>query len=236
MPVYIITGWFFSSGTSLITGDRERIRQAQIETFGGLLPDTSLMKRSVFRQIFLLRKVIATNLIKGLRNGYYRLIKAFVQDKRYIGGHYLCLFEQLVREENEQEITILEKELQNILVKNLSIIESGLKLYEGEENGKNGLEYPVDGRRIDILAMDKNDNFVVIELKVSRGYDRVVGQLLRYKNWIKRNIAENNQNVRGVIICKKVTDDLLLACDGLDNIELFKYELDIKIHKRVIEK
>ena len=24
-----------------ITGDRERIRQAQIETFGGLLPDTS---------------------------------------------------------------------------------------------------------------------------------------------------------------------------------------------------
>ena len=84
-----------------------------------------------------------------------------------------------------QEISILEKELQNILVKNLSIIESGLKLFEDEENGRNGLEYPVDGRFIDILALDKNNNFVVIELKVSRGYDRVVGQLLRYKNWIK---------------------------------------------------
>jgi len=118
----------------------------------------------------------------------------------------------------------------------MSNIEAGLRLYEDEETGKTGLEYPVDGRYIDILALDKNDNFVVAELKVSRGYDRVVGQLLRYKNWIKRNLAENGQKVRGIIICKKITDDLLLACDGLDDIELFEYELSVKLHKRDIEK
>jgi len=136
-------------------------------------------------------------------------------------------------EEKGQEF-IYEKDLQNFLARNMSIIEPGLKLYEDEETKKNGLEYPVDRRYIDILALDKNDNFVVIELKVSRGYDKVVGQLLRYKNWIKRNIAENSQSVRGIIICKEITDDLLLACDGLDDIELFDYELFLKLHKREI--
>jgi hypothetical protein len=133
---------------------------------------------------------------------------------------------------------VLEKHLQDFLTKNMSIIEPGLRLYEDKESGKNGSEYPVDGRYIDILALDKNDNFVVIELKVSKGYDRVVGQLLRYKNWIKRYMPENGQNVRvrGIIICKEITDDLLLACYGLDDIELFEYDLFVKLHKREIEK
>jgi hypothetical protein len=134
-------------------------------------------------------------------------------------------------EENVQN-TIYEKDLQNFLARNMSNIEPGLRLFEDEESNKNGLEYPADGRFIDILAVDKNDNFVVIELKVSRGYDRVVGQLLRYKNWVKRNM--DVKSVRGMIICKKITDDLLLACDGLDDIELFEYELNIKLHKREI--
>lgn len=123
-----------------------------------------------------------------------------------------------------------EKDLQNFLVKNLSIIEPGLKLFE--EDGITGVEYPVDGRFIDILAIDKNDSFVIFELKVSKGYDRVIGQLLRYKNWIKKNLAEENQRVKGIIICKEITEDLLLACNGLDDIELFEYELCFKIKQK----
>jgi hypothetical protein len=138
-------------------------------------------------------------------------------------------------DEKGQEF-VYEKDLQYFLAKNMSLIESGLRLYEDEGSKTAGLEYPADGRRIDILALDKNDNFVVIELKVSRGYDKVVGQLLRYKNWIKRNMAENGQDVRGIIICKEITDDLLLACDGLVDIELFEYELFLKLHKREIKK
>jgi hypothetical protein len=134
-------------------------------------------------------------------------------------------------EEKGQEF-IYERDLQNFLARNMIIIEPDLRLYEDEENKRSGLEYPADGRFIDILALDKNNNFVVIELKVSKGYDKVVGQLLRYKNWIRRNMAEKGQIVRGIIICKEITDDLLLACDGLNDIELFEYELYLKIHKK----
>jgi hypothetical protein len=157
-----------------------------------------------------------------------------------INGNTFRLFDKgrdivpsiVLDDEEQSQAFAYEQDLQNFLIKNLSIIEPGLKLYE--DDGITGKEYPADGRYIDILALDKNDNFVVIELKVSKGYDRVVGQLLRYKNWIKRNLAEGEQQVRGMIICKGITDDLLLACLDLKGIELFEYELFIKLHKKVI--
>ena len=70
---------------------------------------------------------------------------------------------------------------------------------------------------------------VVIELKVSKGYDRVVGQLLRYVNWVRQNMADPSQHVRGVIIAKHISEDLRLACSGLDNVSLFEYELSVSV-------
>lgn len=116
-----------------------------------------------------------------------------------------------------------ESDLRDYLAKNLQVIEQGLTLYE--EEGITGVEFPVGGRFIDILATDKNNDFVVIELKVSKGYERVVGQLLRYMAWIQKNQAEPGQKVRGVIVARKISEDLILACSLTPNVELFEYEL-----------
>ena len=122
-----------------------------------------------------------------------------------------------------------EKDLQNYLVKNLQEIETGLKLFEDDEI--TGVEYPAGGRYIDILAVDKNNNFVIIELKVSRGYDRAIGQLLRYIGWVEKNMVTEKQKVRGIIVCNEISEDLKLACSKINNIELFEYELSIKFKK-----
>lgn len=122
-----------------------------------------------------------------------------------------------------------EKDLQSFLEKNLTLIEGGLYLYD--EDGISGVEYNAGGRFIDILAVDSNNNFVVIELKVSRGYDRVVGQLLRYVSWVRKNLCEPGQSVRGVIIARDISEDLVLACEGLSDVVLFEYEMSIKINK-----
>jgi len=70
---------------------------------------------------------------------------------------------------------------------------------------------------------------VVIELKVSKGYDRVIGQLLRYMAWIEKNLAEQSQKVRGIIIARQVSEDLQLACSKLSDIRLMEYELSVKL-------
>jgi endonuclease len=124
---------------------------------------------------------------------------------------------------------LLERDLQLYLAKNLDKIEPGLKLYQGEVS--TGLEFDAGGRRIDILAVDRNGAFVVLELKVSKGYDRVVGQLLRYVNWIRQNLAENQQKVRGMIVCRMMSEDLRLACASIEDVELFEYQLSVAVSK-----
>ena len=125
---------------------------------------------------------------------------------------------------------LLERDLQRYLADNLGCIESGLRLYE--EDGLRGFEFDAgNGRRIDLLAVDRSGALVVLELKVSRGYDRVVGQLLRYMNFVRRDVAEIGQRVRGIIICRKMSEDLRLACASIGDVELFEYQLSVAVYK-----
>lgn len=122
-----------------------------------------------------------------------------------------------------------EHDLRDYLARNLHILEPSLKLYTDE--GITGVEFPAGGRYIDILAVDQTGGYVVIELKVSRGYDRVVGQLLRYIGWVKRHHAEPGQSVRGIILAKDISEDLRLACADNPDISLFEYSLSVSVNK-----
>lgn len=130
----------------------------------------------------------------------------------------------------EQREFAYERDLRNYLSKNLGDIEAGLRLYE--EEGIKGIEFPVGGRFIDILAVDSQNNFVVIELKVSRGYDRVVGQILRYMAWIEKNLSEENQKVKGVIIASNISEDLSLAASKIPDVSLYEYDLEVNLRKK----
>ncbi len=135
------------------------------------------------------------------------------------------------RETDEQEFAY-EKDLQQFLAKNLDLIEPDLQLYKDDDDDEiTGLEFPAGERSIDILATDKQKDYVVVELKVSKGYDRVVGQLLRYMAWIKQNLATGNQKVRGVIIAREISDDLIMATSLVPDVTLLEYQLKVTLHK-----
>ena len=106
-------------------------------------------------------------------------------------------------------LKVLEYDLRNYLVRNLSVIVSGLTLYKAD--GVDGEEFFVPGtaRRIDILAVDKQNNYVIIELKVSRGYEKVVGQTLFYQSSIKTIFKQ--EKVRAIIIAREITAELKTA-------------------------
>lgn len=98
----------------------------------------------------------------------------------------------------------LEKYLEDFMVDNWDKIDFGekLKIFV-DENGNIGKQYYTDeAGYIDILAKDK-DGFVVIELKKGRKNDEVIGQVLRYMGWVRRNIAKENEKVRGVVIVRE---------------------------------
>ena len=144
---------------------------------------------------------------------------------------------EVLEEETETEECIdssqfaYESHLRDFLKSNLHIIEPGLKLYRDEEDDTiTGVEFDAGGRKIDILAVDKDDNFVVIELKVSKGHEKVIGQILRYRGWVRKNMA-GDKIIRGIIIAKTITEDLKLAASETKDVELFEYDLKIDLRR-----
>lgn len=120
-----------------------------------------------------------------------------------------------------------ERELRDQVALNLPRLEPGLRLYD--EHGRSGIEFPAGaGLRIDILALDSSNNFVVCELKAGQGHAEAVGQILKYMNWVRLNLCQRNQKVRGLIICSEVSEGLQLACSGLPRLSVVRYEMSLR--------
>jgi len=121
----------------------------------------------------------------------------------------------------------LETHLRDFLARNLQFVEEGLSLFR-DETRREGIEYPTDTGPIDLLAVDRNKGFVVFELKVSRGPDRALGQLMRYMGWVRKKLAGSN-DVRGIIVAQRIDDGLKLAASENPRIKLLEYELSFKV-------
>lgn len=133
-------------------------------------------------------------------------------------------------EEIEEEGTVsfpLESHLRDFLAKNLRSVKQGLKLFR-DENGRDGVEYPTDVGPIDILAVDENGDFVVFELKLSRGPDKACGQLMRYMGWVRKNLASGH-DVKGVLLAQKIDEKLKYAASEYAKIRLCEYEVSFNI-------
>ena len=126
--------------------------------------------------------------------------------------------------ESEQEFAA-ESDLRDFLANNPACIEPGLCLYRSGD--RSGIEFPVESGFIDILAVDRQGNFVVIELKVGKGRNKTVGQLLYYMGWVDKNLGKGP--CRGMIIAKEIPDDLMLAVQRVPGVFLFRYHLNVSV-------
>ena len=127
----------------------------------------------------------------------------------------------------------LEKHLEDFLVKNWKNTSLGKNYDIYELDGEVvGQQFPSDTGPIDILAISKDKKtFLVVELKKGRVSDNVVGQIQRYMGYVREDLAEAHQEVKGVIIGSE--DDLKIrrALSVTTNIEFYKYKVNFKLHR-----
>ena len=142
----------------------------------------------------------------GLEDGNYTLSEEFEEERGDLPPYSVSL----------------EKDLANYLASDPSLIEDGLELEGQEYDTRNA-------GRIDLLCIDGNGAFVVIETKKGKESDKVVGQIQRYMGWVKRNLAKKGENVRGIIIVNEFDEWLDYAVSVNENIRLLYYEVKFAV-------
>jgi len=128
----------------------------------------------------------------------------------------------------------IEKHLEDFLVQNWKQTELGKHYDIFVEDGELvGQQYQSDTGPIDILAVSKDKRaLLVVELKKGRASDVVVGQTLRYMGYVKEELAEKDQIVKGVVIA--LEDDIRLrrALTVTHNIEFYTYKVRFTLEKK----
>jgi len=134
----------------------------------------------------------------------------------------------------DPSIFALEKHLEDFLIQNWKSLDIGkdYDIYE-EDNEIIGQQYPTDTGPIDILAVSKDSKtLLVVELKKGRVSDVVVGQCQRYMGYVKEELAEKNQDVRGVIIGFEDDKKIQRALSVTQNIEFYTYKINFQLEKK----
>lgn len=133
----------------------------------------------------------------------------------------------------EPSVFTLEKHLEDFLVQNWGQTELGKEYDIYAEDGELvGQQYPTDTGPMDILAISKDKKtLLVVELKKGRISDNVVGQIQRYMGYVVEELAEKDQQVRGVIIALEKDKRIKRALVVANNIEFYRYEISFKLKK-----
>jgi len=123
----------------------------------------------------------------------------------------------------ERSLFALESHLRDYLSKNLN---SAVKI--GQQLIVIDVEYSTDVGPIDLLAKNSGGDYFVFELKLDRGADAALGQLLRYMGWCSKHLAQGKM-VHGIVLAAEISDKLRYAASVVPNITLLEYDLQIQV-------
>ena len=118
---------------------------------------------------------------------------------------------------------LLEEELWNRLDQGKDIFGMHLKIYEGPKGY--GRQFIIPVGRLDLLAVDEDENYYVIELKKDSGYKDAYEQTVSYVKWIQKNMAKKSQKVYGIICLNQPTQELVDKVRNDKSMRLFEYHI-----------
>ncbi|MCK9267067.1 endonuclease NucS [bacterium] len=134
----------------------------------------------------------------------------------------------------DSENTVIEaletQHYQTLIHRNFKKLFKGKLKYADEERQNEYIGHfdTLEVGILDFLAVDENNDFVVIELK-RKSNDSTLGQILRYMGWVKVNLCKNNNKVKGLIIAESKDNKLEYALHVVENVVFKKMKLNVEI-------
>lgn len=151
--------------------------------------------------------------------------------EKLIGGHLAPVLYSTDETIEDPAAFAMEKHLEDFLVKNWSRSELSKEYEIYTEDGEIlGQQYPTDTGPIDILAISKDKKtLLVVELKRGRASDVVVGQILRYMGFVRSELAEEGQNVKGAIIALEDDQRIRRALSVVPDVVFYRYQVSFSL-------
>ena len=123
---------------------------------------------------------------------------------------------------------LLEEDLEDYLVNNLSIFRKfgyELELYQDKKNGITGRQMIcLDKGRIDLICRDRRKNkIIVVELKNVRAGRNTFAQIVPYIEWVKEKIA-GKLHVEGLVISRGYDTNFAYAMKSTNNVRQIDVE------------
>ncbi len=117
--------------------------------------------------------------------------------------------------ESAKTIRALEREMEEAIRKDLSLVEEGLKAVDEGKKRKAG------GIPVDILCKDNQRNTVVIEISAcSTGLEEIAAMI----SCMGTVAAEDNAPVRGILIAKEFSEAAVNSARVVKDLELVRYK------------
>lgn len=178
-------------------------------------------KIKILNKMFNIPHILNVKKIEGIKYDENFPFKLTLEEE--LERHYKALTFKMNSMEN-----ITEEDLESYIFKNLEKIEKGLRPIKRQ--------YEIDNGRVDILAKDKDNNLVIIELKITNDKS-LIWQVMYYPIALKNR--EKTDNVRVITICPEYPDYIKIPLKQIGQVEMFQYEINIinnKIEKIHFEK
>ena len=97
-------------------------------------------------------------------------------------------------------------------------------------SNKEGIEYSIEGKRIDLLLEHKKENkLLVIELKAGIADFKVFGQISMYLGLLDKKYP--NKEINGVIIASEIDESLINASQITNRISLKTYKMQLVLEE-----
>lgn len=124
------------------------------------------------------------------------------------------------RTTEDRSLSLMERDLQKFLARNLNLVEPGL----GPSPEYQLEELITDVGRLDLFCVDREGKFVVVELKAGVAGDDAIGQISGYMSWVRENLS-GGETVRGILVCGDATARARAAAKMIATLKIKKYRM-----------
>lgn len=115
---------------------------------------------------------------------------------------------------------VSEEDVESFIVENIDIVEEGMRSIDRQVN--------VSGGVVDILAMDKDDNICIIEVKIEHDKS-IIWQALHYPKEIRKKWPR--RNIRMITVSPSYNKHVLEKLKEIDNVETKGYSIKVVLNK-----